>query len=342
MHALHFFAGGNTCRGFHSCFDSILPPDSRRRMYFIKGGPGVGKSTLMKQFAAAAEAKGQEVVYYHCSSDPDSLDGMALPRLGVGMMDGTAPHVYDPVIPGARDTLISLGDFLDEEALSAHTGEIRRIQEEISARFGRCYRYLAAAEAVFAAAAVPENEEKALQAAEEWGKSLPLRGGRGQVKRLFASAYTPKGRIDATDFGGMERRITLDCPFGARPSRLMKELSRRAQMRGLDVTELLDPLNPDCIAHILIPAHGVAFLTGRRSAHAAGEWMDADAVFNLSDTSEKESSFDKNAFELLIQRASEQLSAAKRLHDDLEAFYVRHMDFLGWQHVLDELVATLP
>ena len=53
MHTLHFFAGGNTCRGFHSCFDSILPPDSRKRMYFIKGGPGVGKSTLMRQFAAA-------------------------------------------------------------------------------------------------------------------------------------------------------------------------------------------------------------------------------------------------------------------------------------------------
>lgn len=342
MYALHYFAGGNTCKGFFSCFDSILPPESRKRMYFIKGGPGVGKSTLMKQFAAAAEAKGQEVSCFHCSSDPDSLDGVSLPRLGIGMMDGTAPHVYDPVIPGARDTLLSLGDFLDEDALSAHTGEIRRIQEEISARFARCYRYLAAAESVFAASFVAEDEDKAAQVADDWVKQLPLRGGRGRVRRLFASAYTPKGRIDATDFGSMERRVTLDCPFGARPAQLMQTLSRRAAARGLDVIELLDPLNPDYIAHLMIPAHGVAFTTGQRTPHAAGEWLDAEAVFDTGAIHEKENAFDRNAFELLIQRAVEQLTAAKALHDDLEAYYVKHMDFLRWQDVLNKIVSTLP
>ena len=341
MHALHYFAGGNTCKGFVSCFDGILPPMDRKRMYFIKGGPGVGKSTLMKQFAAAAEAKGQETVYFHCSSDPDSLDGVSLPRLGVGMMDGTAPHVYDPVIPGARDTLVSLGDFLDEDALSAHTGEIRRIQEAISARFSRCYRYLAAAEEVFAASAVPEDEDKAAQLADEWTKTLPLRGGHGRVRRLFASAYTPKGRIDATDFGCMERRVTLDCPFGARPSQLMHILSRRAASRGLDVTELLDPLNPGTIAHVMIPAHGIAFTTGQRTAHSSGEWIDAERVFDVS-VIDQENTFDRNAFELLIQRAAEQLTAAKALHDELEAFYVKHMDFQRWQGVLDKIVNTLP
>lgn len=340
MHTLHFFAGGNTCRGFHSCFDSILPPDSRKRMYFIKGGPGVGKSTLMRQFAAAAQAKGQEVCYYHCSSDPDSLDGISLPRLGIGMMDGTAPHVYDPSVPGARDTLISLGDLLDEDALSAHTGEIRRIQTDISARFARCYRYLAAAEEVFVASAIPEDEDKSARVADEWVKSLPLRGGRGQVRQLFASAFTPKGRIDALDTGCFERRITLDCPFGARPAALMRTLSCRAAARGLDVVELLDALNPGCVSHVLIPAHGVAFLSGQRTAHSAGEWLDAQEVFDLSHVNEKEDGFDRNAFELLTQRAVEQLTAAKALHDDLEAIYVKHMDFLRWQDVLDQLVAA--
>ena len=49
MHHFHFLAGGNTAQGFTSCFDSILPKEQQKRMYYIKGGPGVGKSTLMKR-----------------------------------------------------------------------------------------------------------------------------------------------------------------------------------------------------------------------------------------------------------------------------------------------------
>ena len=98
MQSIHFFAGSNTARGFYSCFENILPADMRRRMFFIKGGPGVGKSTLMRRVGAYAEEKGLKAIYFHCSSDPDSLDGVCLPERGIGLMDATAPHVYDPVI----------------------------------------------------------------------------------------------------------------------------------------------------------------------------------------------------------------------------------------------------
>ena len=343
MHSLHFFAGGNTARGFYSCFGDILPAHEQKRMYYIKGGPGVGKSTLMKQFAQAAETKGYETVYFHCSSDPDSLDGLSLPKLGLGMMDGTAPHVYDPVVPGARDTLLSLGDYLDEAALAPHAGAIASIQKEISARFARCYRYLAAAEQVHSAApAAVENAQKAAEAAENWIKQLPIRGGRGHVRRLFASAFTPKGRLDVLDFNQMERRITLDCPYGADATGLLKTLAREALMRGLDVIELLDPLSPERIAHIMIPAHGLAFCTGQRSQRSTGEWMEAERVFDPTGASEKEQSFDKNAYELLCQRAIEQLASAKSLHDELESYYVRHMDFARWQQTLEKVVSALP
>ena len=43
-----------------------------------------------------------------------------------------------------------------------------------------------------------------------------------------------------------------------------------------------------------------------------------------------------------MERATEQLSGAKTLHDELETHYVRHMDFAGWQTVLDAVVAALP
>ena len=340
MHSIHFFAGANTARGFYSCFDHILPAPQRKRMYFIKGGPGVGKSTLMRRVAQSAEEKGLDVLYYHCSSDPDSLDGICLPARGMGMMDGTAPHVYDPSVPGARDKLLSLGDHLDEASLMPHAGEIAEVQRQISARFARCYRYLAAAQQVLHAAPPPPlDQTKTAQLLDSWTHSLPLRGGTGQMRELFASAFTPKGLITLTDFSLMERCITLEVPFGAHATQLLNQTAQQASMRGLDVIRLLDPLCPEETAHVMIPAHGIAFCTAQR-APESGEWLTADAVFTVQEI-DREQSFDRNAYELLCQRAVEQLSQAKALHDELEAFYVKNMDFLGWQTVLDRVIATL-
>ncbi|MBR5545761.1 MAG: hypothetical protein IKU70_02140 [Clostridia bacterium] len=337
MHHFHFLAGGNTAQGFYSCFDFILPKEQQKRMYYIKGGPGVGKSTLMKRFARAAEDKGLEVEYFHCSSDPDSLDGVSLPALGVGMMDGTAPHIYDPVIPGARDTLISLGDFLDEKALLPHVRDIEKVQKQISARFARCYRYLAASEQVLKAAPMAvENASKARKLADEWIAAMPLRGGTGTVRRLFASAFTPRGQVTVADFAPLERCITIECPFGSYATGLMQRLTEGAVRRGLHAIQLLDPLSPKEIAHVIIPAHGLAYCTGSREA--SSEWLEAAALFDWAGEPEHEQNFDRNACELLWQRATEQLAAAKGLHDELERFYVQNMDFDRWQKVLDGIV----
>ncbi len=325
MHSIHYLAGGNTARGFVSCFADILPRAQQKRMFYLKGGPGVGKSTLMKRFAKAAQEKGHPAEYFHCSSDPDSLDGVSLPTLGIGMMDGTAPHSYDPAVPGARDTLISLGDFLDEAALTPHAGEIAAIQQQISARFARCYRYLAASEQVLCAAPAAEDETQARELADEWAKELPLRGGSGSVRRLFGSAFTPKGRMDVTDLSAFERRKTIEVPIGGHATALMERITQRATERGLHAVQLLDPLIPQRISHVLIPAHGLAF-----------------SAMEKRETEDREQSFDKNACELLWQRAVEQLTAAKALHDDLERFYVQNMDFERWQTVLDKLIARLP
>ena len=114
---------------------------------------------------------------------------------------------------------------------------------------------------------------------------------------------------------------------------VMQRIADRAVERGLHVVQLLDPLIPERIAHVLIPAHGIAICTAQ---HAEG----AKQLFDTAD--DREQGFDRNACELLWQRAVEQLTAAKNLHDELEAFYVQNMDFDSWQGVLDALIARLP
>ncbi len=99
----HYFPGGNTTQGFFSYYDHILTQEEATRIICLKGGPGVGKSTYMKRIGKAMEEKGFEVEYMHCSSDPNSLDGVVIPQIKLALIDGTAPHVVDPKNPGAVD-----------------------------------------------------------------------------------------------------------------------------------------------------------------------------------------------------------------------------------------------
>lgn len=143
----HYFPGGNTTRGFFfSYYDHILTQEEATRIICLKGGPGVGKSTYMKRIGKAMEEKkGFEVEYMHCSSDPNSLDGVVMPQIKVALLDGTAPHVVDPKNPGAVDEIIHLGDYWNEEGIRKNRDQILLVNKAVGKLFGRAYRYLKAA-----------------------------------------------------------------------------------------------------------------------------------------------------------------------------------------------------
>ena len=86
------FPGGNTSKGFYSFYRYILSQDEARRIICIKGGPGTGKSSLMKKVGQFFNEKGYNIEYHHCSSDNNSLDGVVIKGLNVAILDGTSPH----------------------------------------------------------------------------------------------------------------------------------------------------------------------------------------------------------------------------------------------------------
>jgi GTPase SAR1 family protein len=86
------FPGGNTSCGFYSFYEFILPQEEAAKIFVIKGGPGVGKSTFMKRIGDEMIKRGYDIEYHQCSSDNDSLDGVVIPALRVALIDGTAPH----------------------------------------------------------------------------------------------------------------------------------------------------------------------------------------------------------------------------------------------------------
>lgn len=91
----HYFPGGNTSKGFYSLYRYIMPQNQAKRIFCIKGGPGTGKSFLMKKIGNQYLKKGYDIEYHHCSSDNDSLDGVVIKDLNIVFLDGTSPHVVD-------------------------------------------------------------------------------------------------------------------------------------------------------------------------------------------------------------------------------------------------------
>ena len=78
-----FFLGCSSPHGFFGFWKELQGEDGPR-LYLIKSGPGCGKSTLMKELARRADGPVQQI---HCSSDPDSLDGVYFEKQNAMVLD---------------------------------------------------------------------------------------------------------------------------------------------------------------------------------------------------------------------------------------------------------------
>ena len=191
-----FFLGACTPQGFLSHSDTLF--EELDRLFIIKGGSGCGKSTFMRRIGAEAEARGLDVSYILCSSDPESLDGVLLPGLGVGFVDGTAPHVLEPQLCGGGANYLNFGEFYDEAGLRANEAEIRQAQRANAAQYPYVTACLAAAEKLSDAVHLAVETQRNTEEMEAIGQCLALSalkpaGTKGCVRRRFLEAVTPQG-----------------------------------------------------------------------------------------------------------------------------------------------------
>ena len=56
---IQFYLGANSPQGFYSIYDQLLAPGPVEDYFLLKGGPGCGKSTLMRRVGKAMEEHGQ-------------------------------------------------------------------------------------------------------------------------------------------------------------------------------------------------------------------------------------------------------------------------------------------
>lgn len=146
----NYFAAANGYSGFRNYFSDIFSSEDYEHIFVLKGGPGTGKSTLIKQVATKAVEYDVDHDKIYCSSDPNSLDGVIIrtERGNFAIIDGTAPHERDAVIPGAIDSIINIGEGFDIKKLKDYRSEIVALNEKKKASYKSAYASLKAAESV--------------------------------------------------------------------------------------------------------------------------------------------------------------------------------------------------
>ena len=339
----HMFPGNNTSAGFYSYYQYVLPQKEANHIFCLKGGPGVGKSTFMTRIGKRMQDMGFMAEYLHCSSDPESLDGVLFPQLRVALLDGTAPHVIDPVNPGAVDEIINLGEYWDIDGIKQHKEDIIRVNTEVGKLFKRAYRYAAAAkhmlddmmEMVRAATNMAGiYKEAELIICKEFPKDCSYKA-MGKARKQFASAITPLGIFHFTDtlYDETYKVYIVKNHWGTGVNELLDRISKEAVIRGLDTENYYCPMNPETkIEHVIIPELKVAFLSenkyfkiGETNAEEIDIARYTDPV--CFETNEDLMDFSIFCFDMLLNETIETLHNAKTAHDEMEKYYIPHMDF---------------
>lgn len=331
---LNYFPGGNTASGFHSFYKYIINPKDAARIICIKGGPGTGKSTLMKNIGSFFNEKGYDIEMHHCSSDNNSIDGIVIKSLKVALIDGTAPHVTDPIYPGAVDEVLNLGDQWNEEGFISSREDIINLTMEIGGYFKSTYKYLAAANLMY-----EDIENQSILAMDEYRINMLQRELINKIitgtlpkiassRHLFATAFTPLGiktYIEdlVEDYGNV---FALYGTPDSKKSDILTSIGAAATLNGFDVEYYHSPLVPDKLEHILIPELDTAIVTSNEINKCTFPGTQIYMENYLSRYNRDRTSVSRESFNMLIDKAFNLLGSAKKLHDQLETHYVPNMN----------------
>ena len=334
------FAAANSGKGFCSFYGEIFSPERTERRYLIKGGPGTGKSSLMRRVAGEAEKRGYGVEYYRCSSDPTSLDAILIGGR-VALIDSTAPHAIEPELVGARDEIVDLGIFWNSASLRERVAEIEALANEKSARYRAAYRYLEAAEALDRRSrevvAPYVKREKLKRAAERLVAALPMGDGY-RYRTGICSSIGMKGRHRLDFYESAAEKIYAVRDAMSVGSLFLAAIADAAVAKRASIVVSYDPINLSSPDAILFEDSRVAFvLCARDESDCFGDklvatvnakrFLSHDVSTEKGRRAKAEYRFDRREREAMIDSACEQLSLAGKAHFSLEKIYGESMDF---------------
>lgn len=343
-----YFLGGVTPNGFTTHLGELIN-DTKYYTYILKGGPGTGKSSFMKRIAKHFE-KSEHVVYYYCSSDPDSLDAIVLSVSKVIIVDGTPPHVFEPKYPGVCQRIINLGKFWNESTLREKSEKIISVidlnkslmtsaSDNHKVLSGACEeRYNLALEFV--------DNGKIEDTAEAFCSNLFRSNRECEGKKLIRqlSVMTRYGYKTLEDtISNYSKVFILKDDMFVASDIFIDVVAKRAMESGYDIK-----ISP-CLLfgffigeHLLIDELDVALISSNlltRVDCKAEDTIDCFGFYTGDSVSKNEVFLKDNAKRIddLADKSGQILDEAKRVHDEIEKYYISAMDFDSFEIIYKEV-----
>ena len=348
----HYFACANTSKGFVNYFDSNLA--GLTKIYILKGGPGSGKSSLMKHVGQHFLKLGCNIELIHCSSDSDSLDGVIVRDLKVGIVDGTKPHVIEPNAPGAIEEYVNLGIAWNIKQLAQFTEPILKLTKEISECYPKAYEQFEKAlmvhddwEAIYIHnmnfVAANQLTEEVLNEVFEQVKE----GKQTTVFHRFFGGLTATGPIDyvMSLTENMKQRYFVKGRPGSGKSTMLKKILRKAESLHLEVEVYHCSFDPNSLDMILLPQLSICIFDST-APHEYEPSKESDRVIDLYQRAIRFGTDEENEFRLasikeryksVLNQGIRYLQKAQQLQDELETYYIKTTDY----HIIDLIADDL-
>ncbi len=345
------FPGGNTSLGFFSYHDNIVDMD-RNMLYILKGMPGGGKSSLMREIGDNAAKKGFNVEFHHCPSDPQSIDGVVIVEQKIALVDGTAPHIIDPIYPGLIDTIIDLGKYVDRGILGLYKEEILSAKSRNKQSYRRAFNYFKASRFIYDEIEASNKENMDFNGVNKLTKTAIERIFSKDItnsnidgfkeRHLFSAAYTPEGLVDYTStiIDGVKDRYFLNGNVGTGKTTFLKRIAEEARIRNFHTELFHNPMIPHKLDSLIIKELNTIISTTKETKNYIFTTIDLDEYFD----SENLAYEDLIQYNSLIEKGVESLKGAKENHGILEAIYKKSIDYRGvtkekdalWEEIMEK------
>ncbi len=331
-----YFLGGASPNGFKTRFGAIIS-DTDYYTYIIKGGPGTGKSSLMKRMAEAFPDEDKE--FYYCSSDPDSVDAVLFKESKVIFVDGTSPHVFDAEYAGAAQRILDLGQFWDTNRLRSQRDDIIEATKNYLQYHERCKRFITAmasivSDTVHNTTAALNTDKLDAFTGRLSKKLFPKKSDsdvKGNVIFKQLSALTPKGYM--TNIPENTTIYLLNDNYLAGADVFLRGLADEITQKGYDIeVSICTIMNESSFEHIKVPELNLAFISStpiNNISLALKSPINFKRFYdkNLIHGKKSRLKFNASAVKNLEQEAVCALVCAKEAHDILEKFYIDSVDF---------------
>jgi len=319
----NYFASANTGDGFVCHFDSIQNKNKPYFQFIIKGGSGTGKSTLMKKVGEYFEARGEEVEYFYCSTDTNSLDGVRFVSKNISIIDATAPHVFDARLPGVVDKIFDVGVYI-KPTIRKHRESILENSQKKAECFQNAYDCLRAAKILDGIndihARIEIDNSRINKTKNRILKNVPQKKQKEvqKARHLFLSAFSSEGLVNITQKNAYEKIIKFEC-LKSEVHLILQDVAN--EFENTEIKVFHDILNP----------HKITAL----------EIENTLIIPKIIEKSNKKIEKNNILIEKILNNEKYYFSEAKKYHKKIENAYIKNMDFLGLDNATNKLIEEI-